>query len=66
MAVEDVLKLSVRQVFKFLITNKHAIHIIVVERMAAVLQLVVVNHRDERMQHRSTDIAGIVVDVVNS
>ena len=66
MTVQNVLKLSVRQVFQFLITDKHAIYIVVVERVVAMLQLVVMNDRDKRMQLRGTDIAGIVVDVVNS
>jgi len=58
--------LSVRQIFQFLITDKHTIHIVVVERVATMLQLVVVYDRDERMQLRCTDVSGIVVDVVDS
>ena len=34
------------------------------EKMA-VLQLIVVDDRDERMQHGRTDVAGVVVDAVN-
>ena len=49
MAVQNVLKLSVREVFQFFITDEHSIHIVVVERVATMLQLVVVNDRDKRM-----------------
>ena len=34
--------------------------------MAAMLQFVVVDDRDEWMQLRRTDVSGIVVDAVNS
>ena len=34
--------------------------------MAAMLQFVVVDDRDERMQLWRTDVSGIVVDAVNS
>ena len=43
MALQDVLQLSVRQILQFLITDKHTIHIVVVKRMAAMFQLVVVD-----------------------
>ena len=43
MTLHDVLQLSVRQILQFLITDKHTIHIVVVKRMAAMLQLVVVD-----------------------
>ena len=65
-AMQDVLKLSVRQILQFLVTDEHTIHVVVVERVAAMLQLVVVDDRDERMQFRCTDVSGIVVDLVNS
>ena len=34
--------------------------------MAAVLQLVVVDDRDKRVQFWSTDVAGVVVDTVDA
>ena len=43
MAMQDVLKLSIRQIFQFFITDEHTIHIVIVERVATVLQLVVVD-----------------------
>ena len=49
MAMQNVLKLSVRQVFLLLVTDEHTKHIVVVERVATVLQLVVVDYLDERM-----------------
>jgi len=64
MPIEHILHLPIRQVLERLIGQEHAIHVIVVERVTAVLQLIVVDDRDERVQHRSTYIAGIVVDLM--
>ena len=66
MAVQVVLQLPVRQILQLLVANEQGVDIVAVERVAAVLQLVVVNHRHERMQHGSSYVAGIVVDIVNA
>ena len=64
MLVERVAYLSVGKFLQFLVANEQGIDIVVVQRVAAVLQLVVVNHRDERVQFRCPDVAGVVVDGV--
>ena len=66
MAVQVVLQLAVGQVLQFLVADEQGIDIIVIERVSAVLQLVVVYDRDERVQHWSPDVPGIVVDTVNA
>ena len=65
MLAERVAYLSIGKFLQFLIADEQGIVVVVVQRVAAVLQLVVVNHRDERMQLRCPDIAGVVVDRVN-
>ena len=65
MLVERVAYLSVGKFLQFLVTDEQGVDIVVIQRVAAVLQLVVVNHRDERVQLRCPDVAGVVVDGVN-
>jgi hypothetical protein len=56
---------AVGEILQRLVADKDAIDIIVVEGVATVFQLVIVNHRDERMQLGRTDVSGVVVDIVN-
>ena len=65
MPVKVVLCEPVGQVLKRLIANENGIHVVIVERMPAMLQLVVMDDRDKRMQLRSPDVAGIVIDAMN-
>ena len=44
--------------------DEDAVHVVVVQRVAAVLQLVVVNHADERMQFLRPDIPCVVINAV--
>ena len=74
MLTERVAYLSVGKFLQFLVADEQGIDIVVIERVAAVLQLVVVNHRDERgaartcslaqQEFRRPDVAGVVVDRV--
>lgn len=62
--VQVVAHQTVGQILQGFVTDEHAIDIVIVQRVATVLQLVVVNHRDERVQHWRPDVVGIVVDGV--
>ena len=64
-AVKVVGSQAVSEIPQGFVADEDAIDIVVVERMAAMLQLVVVDDRDERMQHGRTDVTGVVVDAVN-
>lgn len=55
---------SVGQLLEQFVGDEHGIDIVVVERVPAVLQLIIVNNSDEPMQLGCTDVTDIVVDVV--
>lgn len=63
-AVQVVGSQPIGEFLERFVADEHAEDVVVVERVAAVLQLVVMNHRDERMQLRRTDVACVVVDAV--
>ncbi len=63
--VQVVAQQAVSEVFQKLIGNENAVDVVVVEAVAAMLQLVVVDDADQRMQLRRTDVTRIVVDAVN-
>jgi len=64
-AMEVVGGESVGEFLQGLVADEEAIDVVVVERVAAVLQLVVVNDRDEGVQFGGADVAGVVVDAMN-
>ena len=58
-------QLPVRKRFRALVGDEDPIHIVTVQAVAAMLQLIVVYHTDVRVQHRRPDITRIVVDTVD-
>jgi len=57
-------QLPVGKRFHALVCDEDPIHVVAVQAVAAMLQLIVVYHTDVRVQHRH-DIAGVVVDTVD-
>lgn len=60
-----ILQLPVGKRLHALVRDEDPIHIVAVQTVAAMLQLIVVYHTDVRVQHRRPDITRVVVDIVD-